>query len=138
MTAPNTFAAFEACYQPEPNSGCWLWTGYSANGRYGRLRWQGRKILAHVFSYQHHISAVPEGKVLDHLCRNTFCVNPLHLEPVTQLENMRRSKNAIKDRCVHGHLYTDGMEVYENKKRRYRRCLICYRLRYPGTLKNGK
>jgi hypothetical protein len=45
---------------------------------------------AHRFYYEQHVGPIPEGLQLDHLCRNTRCVNPAHLEPVTGAENMRR------------------------------------------------
>ena len=47
---------------------------------------------AHRWSYQHHIGPVPEGLVLDHLCRVRHCVNPDHLEPVTSRENTLRGE----------------------------------------------
>jgi hypothetical protein len=49
---------------------------------------------AHVVMYERHVGLVPDGLELDHLCRNTSCVNPSHLEPVTHAENMRRSSVA--------------------------------------------
>ena len=138
MVAPNTYEAFERRVSPEPNSGCWLWTGYSPNGRYGALKCQGRRVLAHVFAYEALVGSIPKGKTLDHLCRNTFCVNPQHLEPVSHRENVRRGAPATKLQCIHGHFYADGVETYLRPDRigvQYRRCLTCYRLRYPGSKK---
>jgi len=71
-------------------SGCWIWHGYKHSQGYGRLRVGGRKVLAHRFAYELLIGPIPEGTTLDHLCENPACVNPAHLEPVTQGENMRR------------------------------------------------
>jgi len=147
MSARNTIREFENMYIPEPMSGCWLWLGPLVSQRsfrqYGRVCWysgpdQPRQRLAHVKSYELYVGKIPEGKVLDHICRNTFCVNPEHLEPVTQWVNMQRSKAAAKTHCVRGHPYSDGMEIYiRNDKhgKQYRRCLTCYRLKYPGTAK---
>jgi hypothetical protein len=42
--------------------------------------------------YERHIGPIPEGLQLDHLCRNRACINPAHLEPVTNLENLRRGE----------------------------------------------
>ncbi len=135
MTARNTYAGFERQYIPEPNSGCWLWIGHSPNGLYGSLKWKGHRIGAHVFSYLWHIGAISEGLEIDHLCRNTWCVNPAHLEAVTHNENIARSKRATQTQCHRGHPYADGVELYESETHRYRRCLTCYRMRYPRTTK---
>jgi hypothetical protein len=138
MTKPNTVAEFEQSFIPEPNSGCWLWLKTSPNKRYGALNWHGRRRLAHVVAYELYVGPMPDGLVIDHRCRNTFCVNPDHLEPKTQLENTRLSAPATKTHCSHGHPYADGVEIYlrtDGNGKQYRRCLTCYRLRYPATRK---
>lgn len=94
----------------DPNCGCWLWGG-DGNERYGNLSYrvdgkQHRK-LAHRLSYECHVGPIPPGLVIDHKCRNTWCVNPAHLEPVTHAENVRRGKagqpRARKRFCPKGH-----------------------------------
>lgn len=68
---------------------CWLWTG--GHSWYGAIR-IGRKVLrVHRVVYELLVGPIPAGLVLDHLCENKLCVNPDHLEPVTQSENMRRA-----------------------------------------------
>lgn len=80
----------------EDSDGCWLWVGgYSGgkNGRYGCFSIGGRRggmRPAHRVAYELLVGPIPEGMVLDHLCHNTRCVNPRHLEPVSQEENMGR------------------------------------------------
>jgi hypothetical protein len=72
---------------------CWLWTGATITGNYGRF-WVSDsrpRVPAHRFSYEVYVGPIPEGLVVDHLCSNPPCVNPAHLEPVTQWENLRRS-----------------------------------------------
>lgn len=78
-------------YVPDrPDDGCWLWTGHT-NGSYG-VFWDGeRHRLTHRFAYELVLGPIPEGLVLDHLCRTPRCVRPDHLEPVTQQENVRRA-----------------------------------------------
>ncbi len=77
-------------YTLEPSSECWLWTG-SKRGGYGRLRLSATgSVEAHRASYEYHVGPIAEGLVIDHLCRNRACINPAHLEPVTNRENIRR------------------------------------------------
>lgn len=87
----------ERIYQkiiPEPNSGCWLWMGSSWGKGYGncRVRENGasKVKIAHRVVFEMERGPIPEGKHLDHLCRNPACVNPDHLEPVTLHENLFR------------------------------------------------
>jgi hypothetical protein len=79
---------------------CWEWTGQAVQG-YGSFtsRASGTRsgrIGAHRWAYQTLIGPVPEGLVLDHRCRNTRCVSPTHLDPVTQGENVRRGVRATR------------------------------------------
>ena len=73
-------------------NGCWLWLGCKTEKGYGLVNKPGHgKYRAHRFSYETFVGPIPEGLVLDHLCRARACVRPDHLEPVTDLENKRRS-----------------------------------------------
>lgn len=71
-------------------TGCWLWQRAASNG-YGRLAYRGHLYYAHRVYYELLRGPIPAGLVLDHLCPNTLCVNPDHLEPVTLAENLRRA-----------------------------------------------
>jgi hypothetical protein len=92
---------------------CWLWTGCT-NGRYPQFsdNGNGRKhIYAHRWSYEHHRGPIPTGLTIDHLCRTPLCVNPSHLEAVTQRVNNLRSTNfaaihAAATHCINGHELT--------------------------------
>jgi hypothetical protein len=79
---------------------CWLWTAYTSNG-YGRTaaRRHGvqRVFLAHRASYHLTGHVIPEGMVLDHTCHNRSCVNPAHLRPVTNKQNMEHRSGAQSD-----------------------------------------
>lgn len=100
----------------DKTDGCWNWTGSHNGVGYGEIRIGGRKVYAHRWSYEHHHGEpIPDGLVIDHLCRNPRCVNPAHLEAVTTLENVRRGMapgpkpERRAETCSHGHPYS----VYE-------------------------
>lgn len=73
---------------------CWLWTGPISSTGYGGVQWQGRRANAHKVAYVMERGPVPKGLQLDHLCRVRRCVNPIHLEPVTNAVNTRRGARA--------------------------------------------
>src|SRR5438874_924042 len=80
---------FENLYEPEPTSGCWIWTSILGKAGYGLFWLDGRFTNAHRVSYLLKHGSIPDGKELDHLCRVRCCVNPQHLEPVSHKENVR-------------------------------------------------
>ena len=103
-------------------SGCVDWVGLLDTNGYGTF-WNGtRTVKAHRWAWEALNGPVPEGLVLDHLCRRRCCVNPAHLEPVTQAVNTRRGWAANKVACKHGHLYAD--HLYVNSEGR-RTCGLC-------------
>lgn len=69
---------------------CWIWQRYRDKNGYGKLY----KMLAHRKFYIERFGEIPGNSDLDHLCRVTSCVNPDHLEPVTEAENQRRGARA--------------------------------------------
>lgn len=70
---------------------CWIWTGSKA-GRYGQLQYQGKRLLAHRYSWALAAKqACPTGLVVRHRCDNPPCVRPDHLEAGTAAQNVRDS-----------------------------------------------
>lgn len=122
---------------------CWNWVGGLTGSGYGMFWIHGRERLAHILSYEWHVGPVPAGLELDHTCRNTACVRPDHLEPVTHKENMRRADIALGIRsaatqCPHGHPYDEANTSHRNGRRH---CKACARIRaarnYRRRLNDG-
>lgn len=117
--------------EPEPNTGCWLWTGtMRGNGTgYGCISVKHELVAAHRASYEAFKGPIPEGLHIDHLCRVRCCVNPDHLEAVTPRVNVLRgdtvvAANAAKTHCRHGHPFdADNTYVHQGQ----RACRECQR-----------
>lgn len=119
-------------YRPDPGS-CWLWLGAIGTGCYGRVYFDGKDDYVHRVAYMLRYGPIPEGLQIDHLCRFRPCVNPAHLEAVTQAENLRRgiSPPAINGRaetCKNGHEFTPE-NTYIRPDNGGRQCVICSRRR---------
>lgn len=78
-------------YIPEPNSGCWIWTGNVKKNGYGSITIGGSNFYAHRLMYENFVGKIPPKMVLDHKCRIRCCCNPDHLEVVSPGENLRRT-----------------------------------------------
>lgn len=143
---------FESRYSVDQTTGCWLWHDQLNETGYGMFFIKGKRRRAHRLSYMMHVGPVPGGLGLDHLCRVRNCINPAHLEPVTQRENINRGfwskrgaaasaeRRRKKTHCKWGHplsgsnLYVD---VYGKRK-----CNACAALRqrvaYQAKRKMGR
>lgn len=69
---------------------CWIWTSAVTGTGYGKFSYLSQTVIPHRWIYERMVGPIPEGLTLDHLCRTRLCMNPNHLEPVTQRENTRR------------------------------------------------
>lgn len=107
---------------PEDRPGlgpCWIWeAGTTAQGYGGFHPTKYETELAHRWSFSYHGGKLEAAYVVDHLCRNRRCVNPRHLEQVSNEENLRRGlgyrlSNGMDDNCTNGHKYTE-INTYRN------------------------
>lgn len=117
-------------------SGCWIWQGrldrdgYGCRG--GAMRSEFGTDRAHRAFYMMLVGEIPEGLVIDHLCRVPACVNPDHLEPVTPEENTQRGENFLAanrrvESCPQGHEYSGENLIVKVKRsgQKSRTCKVC-------------
>ena len=108
---------------------CWTWLAGCRGGGYGSFYLNGRNRPAHRVSYEWERGPIPEGLVIDHVCRNVKCVRPSHLRAVTQRINVLSgltlpAKCASRDRCPRGHMYSgDNLVITKQGHRACRTCL---------------
>jgi hypothetical protein len=117
---------------------CWIYAGYKNHQGYGMLGYRLDGVLnremAHRIAYRSWVTTYPEDYEIDHLCRNQTCINPLHLEAVTKLENIRRQWAALGNACKRGHSYIEGsyrtVKASKNGKTHEARvCKVCIKLK---------
>lgn len=108
---------------------CWLWRGSLTTDGYGHIGWR----KAHRLTYTAANGPIAAGMQLDHLCRVRHCVNPAHLEQVTNRTNGLRGRsfaalNAAKTHCAQGHPFTPENTRWQRNPGQLRRvCRTCER-----------
>lgn len=122
---------------------CWNWTGSKGPHGHGQFRMGAKMIPAHRIAWLDggRGNTIPEGYVIDHLCRNTSCVNPRHLEPVPQLVNVQRGLRGREahPNCPNGHPYSPENTKYVRRNgREHRYCVTCLRASRRATYERRK
>lgn len=106
---------------------CWRWgRPDTPDTDYGKFLLCGRYELAHRIAYKDFGKKILDGLHVDHLCRNIRCVNPNHLEAVTQAENVSRGLAAKRTHCPAGHEYSEENTTMQKRRGKpVRYCSIC-------------
>lgn len=115
-------------------SRCWSWLGARNDSGYGQLQTSvGQKSYAHRWMYERTYGPIPEGLWIDHLCRNTSCMRPTHLQAVTPWENTKRGKQfSLRTHCKRGHAFDEqNRSIRKNQRPWYGRpehqtCRTCF------------
>lgn len=114
-------------------TGCWVWNGFVRPNGYGHSCYKRKTTMAHRVAWFLYRGPIPDGMVLDHICRNRGCVNPDHLRVVTPGQNATENslspwaKNKQKTHCPAGHEYTPENTYRVSTRPGNRVCLTCIR-----------
>lgn len=107
---------------------CWGWQAAIGDDGYGVFYYRGKQYKAHRFSYMISVADLTPGLEVDHLCKNTRCIRPDHLELVSPIvNNIFRSNsacalNARKTHCKHGHSLSGANLKTNQRRRQCKRC----------------
>jgi HNH endonuclease len=123
-------ARFWSKVDRQGDADCWSWLDAPDEDGYGYFRTGRKMVRAGRYSWElANDDRIPDGLVIDHLCRNRICVNPRHLEPVTNRVNVvirgltPTALNFRKTHCVNGHKFTPANTyVSPSGRRRCRKC----------------
>lgn len=128
--SPRAWARFWA--KVDKSDHCWVWTAAKNPEGYGRFGMGQRLVYPHRLVAAHIYGAIPDGMVVDHLCRNPSCVRPDHLQIVSMRENTARGELAAvtrayqqsKTHCPRNHPYSgDNLYVNPSGQRQCRECM---------------
>jgi hypothetical protein len=129
---PRQLARLLAKVEVDRKSGCWLVSGMRGRNKRRNLKVGGECVRAHRYVYECLVGPIPAGLVIDHLCGEPSCVNPLHMEPVTQAMNLERGTSyrarRMQTHCKRGHPLSGQnlMLSYDRKGNASRVCRTCH------------
>lgn len=114
---------------------CWIWKAALNGGGYGHVTLHGILIDVHRIMFAWLVHPLPKGRrsgLIDHLCRRRACANPIHLEFVSDAENLLRgisspAINARKTHCKRQHELS-GYNLRIRPNTGYRQCRACHNL----------
>lgn len=158
MSRPTVLERFWA--NVDKTDDCWLWTGTLVSG-YARFKIGETGVRVHRWSYENFVGPIPEGLGLDHTCHTRAvaecpggvqcvhrrCVNPAHLEPVTQLVNVHRGALMLgrprgsygprtpRTHCFRGHEFTPENTIHDRAARACRICRQAWQREYSRRKK---
>ena len=123
---------------------CWLWTATLWPNGYAQMSINGIKRLIHRWAFETFRGPIPEGLQIDHLCRRKNCVNPAHLDVVTNRENTIRGdgprllgeRQRGKTHCPQGHPYDEQNTYISSVGKRH--CRKCWRIHTASYKKRQK
>ena len=119
----------------ETDTGCWVLPQAAKSPWYTRISrrhsvsGRAQMVLAHRLFWWAFRGPIPDGRVIDHLCRRPACVNPWHLDVVDNKTKTLRgfgptAINAQKIACVYGHIFSE--ETTRLTPSGWRACRICH------------
>lgn len=120
----------------EKTPDCWIWKGARQGSEdcYGAIRISGHLVSAHAFSYSTFVKYLKKGygehNQIHHICRNTLCVRPSHLELISRSQH-KTEHYQPKTHCNRGHFLSE--DNYWTNSYGYRVCKTCDRLRRNAT-----
>jgi hypothetical protein len=140
---------FSAQFTKGHKDECWEWSGLLGAKEYGRFYFPSVdshkqvQVQAHRVSYLLFIGTIPEGLTIDHTCRNHRCVNPSHLEAVSNRENVLRGEgptavNARRTECRYGHPYTEDNTTRYHGSRYCNECSRRWKREYAARQRMNK